>query len=462
MKSRFFFLFIVLTLKFNAQVVINGYCDFPNTTITAFEIEDYITETEKIVAAINVDEKGKFTLALPTNEIKKIILRLANNYSWMYVQPKGIYYIDIAKDGQITQFQTDNEIEMLFFRLDSTDINYKILGFEAWMDDYLADIFVLKDNKPGEFIQKISAFKKQVSESYLLDTSNFFRNYVKYSIGINIDNINFLSAPSQIDKYLFYVGESELLKEHDKYMEYFNYFYQNYYNQLDIKLRQELDNFMYSNDYENSLKTLMKDVFVKNQEIAELLLLMMINKNSFGLKIDKRLLVSIAQNSNYDENRVVARNILKKQDAIVVGSPFPLIELKENFNIDKLKGKPIYIHCFDFSNQKCVAEISALTKLYEKYGKYITLISILEKKTIPYSSSQLQILNAIKWDKYELDPNGRTWRTLNIPSFPYYFYLDKNLILDSAPALSPSPNAVYQTIEKTFFEIKNKANERGE
>lgn len=462
MKNKFSILFIVLLIKLNAQVEINGYCDFPITTISAFEIEDHITKTERKLAEVHVDEKGKFILVFPTNAIKKIILRIDNNYSWMYVQPKGIYYIDIAKDGQITQFKSNNEIEMLFFRLDSTDINYKILSFEAWMDEYLSDIFVLKDNKPGEFIEKIIAFKREVSDSYLSDTSTFFRNYIKYSIGINVDNLNFISAPNQADKYLFYINETDILYDHDKYMEYFDYFYENYYFKLDQEIRKKMNSYILNYDFENTLNTLMIDPFVKNRACAELILLMMINKNSNDFETIKNLLSYIFENSKNDNNRVIAKNIIQKSEAIIVGALFPLIELTNNFTIKMLKGKPIYIHCFDPANQKCVAEISALTKLYEKYGKYITLISIFEKKEIPYSSSQIQSVNSIKWDKYELDPNGTTWKTLNIPSFPYYFLLDKDLILDSAPALSPSPNAEYKTIERTFFEIKREANERGE
>jgi len=40
--------------------------------------------------------------------------------------------------------------------------------------------------------------------------------------------------------------------------------------------------------------------------------------------------------------------------------------------------------------------------------------------------------------------------------------LDKDLVLTAAPALSPAPNGSYETIEKTFYEIKMKATESGE
>ena len=127
-----------------------------------------------------------------------------------------------------------------------------------------------------------------------------------------------------------------------------------------------------------------------------------------------------------------------------------------------LKGKPIYIHCFDPKNQKSVTEISALLKLYEQYGKYIHIISVYSKPNEDFSISEQRSLNLIKWRKFELKPNEKSWEILNIPSFPYYLFLDKDLVLLAAPAISPSPNGSYETIEKTFFDIKKEATERGE
>ena len=74
-----------------------------------------------------------------------------------------------------------------------------------------------------------------------------------------------------------------------------------------------------------------------------------------------------------------------------------------------------------------------------------------------------QKINLIKWKKYEIETtNEKIWQTLNISTFPYYFLLDKDLVLTAAPALAPAPNGSYETIEKTFYEIKMKATESGE
>ena len=127
-----------------------------------------------------------------------------------------------------------------------------------------------------------------------------------------------------------------------------------------------------------------------------------------------------------------------------------------------LKGKPIYIHCFDPKNQKSISEISALLKLNEKYEKYINIISVYSKPLEYFSISEQRNLDLIKWRKFELEPSEKSWKILNIPSFPYYLFLDKDLVLLASPALSPSPNGSYETIERIFYDIKRKIEQIGE
>ena len=464
MKNTIIILLTLLSHSVFAEVIINGYCDFPKATISLFEIEDYITKTEKKISETEVDDKGNFRLIFSSNDIKKIILRVNSNFTWMYIQPNSTYFIDIPKDGQITQFITNNEIEMVFFRLASDDINYKILGFEAWMDNYLSDIYILKDKQPGEFVQKIAAFKKEVNDVYSKDTSLFFSSYLKYSIGLTIDNINFISAPSEADKFEFYIKDSPILINNNKYIEYLYSFYENYYYKLDQNLRAQLNTSIRNYDLENCLQTLKKDPYIQTEELAELILLMMINQRAFSQEISKTILNKIYEKSINENYSTIAKNLLLKADEINIGDIFPnlVLDKKSQFTLQMLKGKPIYIHCFDPKNQKSITEISALLKLNEKYEKYINIISVYSKPKEDFSMSEQRNLNLIKWKKFELEPSENSWKILNIPSFPYYLFLDKDLVLLASPAISPSPNGSYETIERSFYDIKRKIEQIGE
>ncbi|MBM3186242.1 MAG: hypothetical protein FJZ67_08070, partial [Bacteroidetes bacterium] len=171
------FLFFVVFGQTHGQSIIKGRTEFKTDLIDVYEVSDYITNTEKKLLTVSVDSNGIFAFNLPVNSIKKIILRDKKHFSWMYVQPKSRYFIQLSNDGSTSSFLKDNEIEMEFFYLDSNDINYKILGFEAWMDSEIADLFVLKDAQQAEFIKRVRNFKNDVSIEYEQDTSIYFREY---------------------------------------------------------------------------------------------------------------------------------------------------------------------------------------------------------------------------------------------------------------------------------------------
>ena len=136
------------------------------------------------------------------------------------------------------------------------------------------------------------------------------------------------------------------------------------------------------------------------------------------------------------------------------GTKMKDFKLNQTVSLYLYQGKHVYIHFFDPNNQKCLSELAALKKLNEKYGKYIQFITIYQKKDVDFSSLEQRNIDAIIWDKFSFEPTHEIWSELKVNSFPYYLLVDKNLILVAAPALAPSPNGEYQTIEKTMYEIK--------
>jgi hypothetical protein len=176
------FLFFCIASSFAQNVSIQGISYIPkkNRDVRIFAIEDYLTNTETEIGRTQLDSTGKFFVKLNIDEIKKIVIRFDNKYSYMYVQPNNQYFIDLPEtDLNRSDFKKDNEIEMVFYRLDTTDINYKILGFEAWLDQTVSDLYMDKTLKPENFIKGISDFKKEVATVYANDTSSYFMHYVK-------------------------------------------------------------------------------------------------------------------------------------------------------------------------------------------------------------------------------------------------------------------------------------------
>lgn len=462
MKHKLF-----LSLVFNflicsellCQVSIKGRTLNKTEKLEIFEIEDFITNKERKIQSVVVDSNGLFSFELPCNEIKKIILRDKKNYSWMYIQPKSRYFIELPENNPAsTKFLNDNEVELAFFYLDSNDINYKTLGFESWMDSEVSEMYILREAQLTDFIKLIKDFKKEVSIAYENDTSEFFLNYVKYSIGLNVDHIKYLGSPSINDKFFFYLDSLPILYHHDKYMEYVNLFFNRYYYNLSSENRKLIQDAVIRSDAQGILSILEKDFFLRNKEFRELVTLKILAENSATQEFPKssidEILEELEKIVSNDNLKTIARNIRNRNNELKIGMKLNDFKLNESVSFYLFQGKHVYLHFFDPKNQKCLSEISILKKLNEKYGNYIQFVTIYQSKSEGFSATERRNLDAIIWDKFEMNPSNSIWTDLRVNSFPYYLLFDPKLVLIASPALAPSPNGKYETIEKTMYDIK--------
>ena len=158
--------------------------------------------------------------------------------------------------------------------------------------------------------------------------------------------------------------------------------------------------------------------------------------------------------TEYD-NKTIAKNIQKQFYSLTAGDPLPTIYLQDQKvlgNINKYQ----YIHFFDPSNPKSLAETFALKALYAKYKNNVEFVTIYLKSKSSNERFKQRILKEIVWPIYGLSYYHPIWKILNVGTFPYYVLINKELNIESIPALGPIPNGVYETIDKTFHELLNK------
>lgn len=456
-------LFIFTFFASAQNVSINGITYVPkkNKEIRIYEVSDFLTNTEKEIGRTKIDSFGRFSFTIQTPEIKKIILRFDNKYSWMYIEPFSNYYIDLPEiDDNRSNFEKDNEIEMVFYRMDTTDINYKILGFEAWLDETLADFYYEKETKPGEFVKKISNFKKEVASVYSSDTSDYFFNYLKYSIGTTVDNLQYVGSMSKDEKYNFYFSFSPFLVNHDKYMEYFKFFFEKYYYHAEKEIRQKIYNAVIRSDLKMYLDAINEDPYLKNNELRDLIALLIIKEEIGSKELPKSNLIAILRKLEETlinpDILVIASNLLDSFEELTNGMKVPNYKLDEVVKLSDYGNKYIYFHFYDPSNQKCNTEIAAIRKLNEKYASIVEIVTIYPKPIEPLTITEKRNLDALTTKKFALDENHPIWNDFKINTFPYYILVDEQLTIKNMPALAPSPNGLYETIEKTFYDIKRK------
>ncbi|MFM7566643.1 MAG: hypothetical protein ACKO4K_07845 [Flavobacteriales bacterium] len=461
MRTLTLLLFIGVLASNQAQVSIKGYApQFKNQTFYVSAIEDHLSHFPTVLQKVSIDTNGFFRTTIPINQITKIRIGNALFSGFMYVQPKARYTIDfISQNEENIRFNRKEDIEFTFYNLDSTDINYKILGFQQWMDSYIAEVYPLKDLNTAEFVTRIMWFKNEVNKAYKTDTCSFFKTYRRYSIGQAMDNLGYLGAPSPEDKYTQYLKNQPVALRSDAYMEFFKSFYDQFVYTLEPTLGNKLFSALVNNSIKKADSLLSLTPFCSNPELRYLVLTYLVKQSEYNKFLPRTTiqanLTVLSQVNPYLPQRILAKNILDKFNRLMVGEefmPLRLIHGKDTLRIQPEKNKGIYIHAFDPTKSSSLAQLSALLKLHQQYGKQISFYTLyVEPPTMDEGVERS--LRQITWPKIGLSASDPMWETLGIVKFPQYLLVDQSFTLVASPALEPTPNNAYETVEKSFYQL---------
>lgn len=463
MRLRYLLLFNFVIFKFlySAQVTIIGYApQFKNQRFHVWNYKDFLSGALEELEQVVVSEEGIFKFNLPINEIQKLVLGNEQLSGYLYVQPNSRYNIEfIADQPQHKSYNIKEEVELTFLDLDSNDINYKILGLHAWIDNNFADFFVERDINPGLYASKITLLKKMLYKELQEDTCIFFSNFIRYTVANDIDNQRYLGAPSSREKYQLYLENSPICYENDVYMDFFKSFYDQYLSQIDTDVSDELFAAFAANSLNASDSILSTCPYLDNPELRSLVRLYILKQSLSDDFLPKSVIRSnlknISMHAVYPLHRMIASNICTQFEFIELRNTFIYDTLQgpnEEIVLSKFKNKYIYLHAFNPSNTNAINELAALKKLYKSYGSKVEFITIYVQKEF-LNQSEKHAMASIEWNRVGFPMNDPIWTNLGVRTFPYYILIDRDFNVYAAPALSPTPNGKYETIEKTFFEL---------
>ncbi len=472
LKSIFICLFFLLcnptiSLGQNDKIVtINGFAPaYVGKKIEVYEIQDYISYTEVLLASSVVGLDSTFNIQFTGNKTQKVIIRSNKNKAYLYIQPKGKYEVFFPEKDQYDPYRPNgNTFELSFYDLDSNDINYKILGLERWIDDFLGKYFYSKRANGIEFAKQLDKFKLNVENAYKADTNTFFKTFVKFSIA-SLDDIQQSAERNRYEKHDFYIKFSPVSYENDAYMEYILKFYEN----LAPRLSFETNNNVYLGVLKSSPTSVMKalggEYTLLNLRIRELIMVKMLSdiypKGDFPQTNIITILDSVSNKAMFESTKVIAKNIKNRLLELVPGSKSPDFILSNNGSTKTLfsfAGKYIYFHFFDPKNVDNQTEFPLLATLEAKYGKEIQFVTIY-KNNPNFTEKDEQFISSIKWESYSLNEEDPIFNTFQIETFPSYVLIDSYGYVVASPALGPRPNGEGVNIDKIFFYIQKMKDE---
>ncbi len=455
------FLFVLPLVAISQTVKISGIAPtYAGQSIEVYEYKDYLSKLEQVISTSTVNSDSTFALQFSTNDIKKIILKSGNNQGFLFVQPNANYSIFFPEKDKFDPYRpAGNNVEIAFFDLDSTDINYKLLSFQRWIDNFVGNNFHKKGTDPKGFVESLDRFKSNVEKAYQNDTSYYFKTYVKFTIA-GLDNIQHAAERNRYEKYDFYLKRNPVEYTNGGYMEYMLGFYQKLLPRLSNETNQEVYEGVLKSSPTLVMKALGGEYTLSNLRLRELIMIQALSEEYLSGEFPETniitILDSLGKRSLFKEHEEIAQNIKRRITALNPGGKAPdfvLIEegkpTKTLFNYTE---KHIYIHFFDPESEQITKELPLLVELQQMYGKYVQFVSVYKENEL--SDNAKKQLEQIEWDVYSLPASNTIWKNYAVESFPQYTLIDAVGYIVASPALAPTPNGQYQSIGETFYSLK--------
>jgi len=430
---------------------------YKNSNIELLLIEDYISHKEVIFQTSTVDSIGYFEFRFKNIPTQKLVIRSKKNSSFIYVQPGGNYLITIPEKNEYDEKNTKgNYVDIVFYQLDSTDINYKILKFDRWLEKELGEFYHLKKQRSKEYEIRYNELNVKAENLIKNDTNLFFLYHVKFSL-IEMDDLESVSANIRIQNYKKWLDKLPVYYRSDTYMNYFRIFYEDFLIYLNHAVRDNLYTAVINRSPSMAMKALEEDETVRNIQVRELVLIQLLYEQCYEKRYPKTnllfMLDSIRIRSKFSEHREIASNVIERVSELSIGSKFPdfLLFSQDSDTLSNrlFEGKYLYIHFFNPNDENCIKEIQPLKKLYGIYSSYIQFMTI-QVEDLSFAERNLKF----PWPTVALSEKDNFIKTLKIEIYPSYILLDAYGNIVANPALKPVPNSNYETIEPLFFQIK--------
>ncbi len=470
MKILFSFLFVLPIAVFAQTVKISGIAPaYVGQNVEVYEYKDYLSKLERIISTSTVQSDSTFELQFNTSGIKKIIVKSGNNQGFLFVQPNANYSIFFPEKDKFDPYRpAGNNVEIAFFDLDSTDINYKLLSFQRWTDNFVGNNFHKKGTDAKGFVESLDRFKANVEKAYKNDTSYSFKTYVKFTIA-GLDNIQHAAERNRYEKYDFYLKRNPVEYTNEAYMEYMLGFYQKLLPRLSTETNQAVYEAVLQSSPTLVMKALGGEYTLSNLRLRELIMIQSLSEEYVSGEFPETniitILDSLGKRSLFKEHEEIAQNMQRRITSLNPGGKAPdfvlIEEGKPTKTLFNYSNKHIYIHFFDPESEQLVKEIPLLVELQQMYGKYVQFISVYKEKSL--SEKAKKQLEQIEWDIYSLPSSNSIWKNYAVESFPQYTLIDAVGYVVASPALGPTPNGQYQSIGETLYNLKKawlKENER--
>lgn len=470
MKSIVFLLsFCCFSVVFSKEITeIKGYAPkYIGKEIEIYEYVDYVSMKEVKIASATVKEDSSFSCSFYLDETKKLLIKSNNNNSFLFAKPGAVYEIYMPDRDPFEPYRpAGNRVSVSFLDLDTTDINYKILQFNQWTDQFVATYYTKGNADSKVFVEKWDKFRAILSEYYKNDTNDLYFSYHRKFTLARIDDLRFLGARNQYEKYDFYLKNTPVSYQNEAYMDYVKH----YYDKLLPRTNMETNNKFYLGLLKSS-PTLMYNALANeytlqhNYKLRELIMIKLIGECFYDKEYPQSnltaVLDSLEKKTLFPYNAEVAKALHYRLTELVSGGKAPFFSLEINGAMKDLpsySGKHLYVIFLDPTSKNASSLVDLLLPIFQRYQNEVRFLMVINGDANDPKVKQLK--DKALWDVAVVGNNHSIYSSYHVATKPMYVLIDRVGYVVTAPALGPEPNGQYDTIDKVFFNIK-KAIEEG-
>ncbi|MCL2329049.1 MAG: redoxin domain-containing protein [Bacteroidetes bacterium] len=451
--------------------------DYANQTIIVYTYSDYFTKLEEKLTSFTVDAQGNFSASFPCAAVNEIFMYLGVYKCFVYAVP-------------------NKKMELLLPPLIEKDL---IDEFNPYFKHEDLSIGVLNDSDGGlnelllDFTSEFSTFVEnnfqalyQLHEKRYVDTlayrlndifaphkgNVFFENYKNYELN-RLRYMVYMRDPMAVTRR--YYLNKPILYNNAAYMDLFQQMWRNYLlnNHLKGMGKDMKTAIIYGKSPHMFAEVMEKQIAFRNDTLKELLLLQCLDDcfkmpDVFPPRTVKQTLDSLMLITKVPEHKQIAQNIWRKRNVLAVGdtiTDFWLVN-KDSvpFNLEKFKGKYVYINYCRSDNYACVQDYRVMQEMNKKTKRDLHIVTLSAEKNFEAFQEFVSANPQYNWTFLYVADHPEVLQAYRLKAMPSYMLLDPdgNLVLRSAP--TPLDNFQQKfadiIIEKRKRDAENKKREQ--
>lgn len=443
-----------------AQRVTISSCapEYDGMDLVFYRYSDRISNTTDSLTSAHLDSTGCFKASFSIDATTCVYVDLGANKGYFFAVPGKTYHLilppfaPLREADRLNPYFKPEEMQLGVEESQPGELNYMIGTFDIFFNDNynnaVDEAYMLK--RPI-VVDTLIAKLDTIYQGY---NNKFFNSYRYYRIGLLEQMTLYRKARALSDAYFL---NKPVEYANPAYMDLFNKVYDRYFLFFSRteKGKQLISAISQHQSYSELKRVLRQDEVLSNDTLMEAVILKGLHDGFYDDKFPRSsmlvILDSLYFNTTIPEHRIIAENIREKVTKLLPGFIPPKFVLTDvngkKRSLQDFRGKYVYLNFATSASYTCLQEFKGMNKIYQKYGKYLEVVSIMVDESMDDVKSFLE-QTGYKWTFLDFKNHPSIVKDFDVRAFPTYFLIGPDGRMLLSPAPGPSEN-----FDLDFFNI---------